>query len=663
MNMHKPVMTIALITLLTASGALYAAEATTTAPATQPVRLLAPDQTQNEIRAHLIPLIPKFKLPTDPDAWMKEADALRKRVLEEVVFRGVPESWQKSPTKAVWGETIQGKGYKIRKLRYEIVPGFWTGALLYEPDTLKGKVPAILNVNGHVGAEGMTIPYEQIRRINLAKRGMLALGLEWTGMGQLSTPGHDHKGANFLELCGIAGVSVHYMALKRGLDILLEHKNADPERVAMTGLSGGGWQTIFFSSLDTRIKLAAPNAGYNGNLMRAKALNDLGDEEQSPVDLGTVCDYVHLTAMLAPRYALIIANTKDTCCFRADRAKESVVDPVKPVYELFDKSDNFDFHANEDPGTHNYDKDNREAFYKFVNKHFLPKGEGKDEEIPVDDEVRKQADLAIDLPKENGSFFTLAAEAMKKLPVSTRPSYSDRAVLDEWRKKTRDELRKVIRLSSDADPKVEGVPADAKVPAPKEIETHSWLLKIGDTWTIPVVEYLVAGSQPSLSKLIVCDKGRAAVKDLIDEALKQEYRVFVADILLTGECCSQHENGYAWLWSLLTSEHGERPLGLQVSQLHALAGWIKNKYPQQALHLVTRHRISGVAALTYAALYPSEVALVKAIDVESSLKNLLEKQIVTLESQSVFCTGLLKVADISDLIDMANPTRAELADH
>jgi hypothetical protein len=89
--------------------------------------------------------------------------------------------------------------------------------------------------------------------------------------------------------------------------------------VAVTGLSGGGWQTIFISALDTRVKLCAPNAGYNGNATRVTAYADLGDEEQSPTDLGTVCDYIHLTAMLAPRCLLMINNDKDQCCFRADR--------------------------------------------------------------------------------------------------------------------------------------------------------------------------------------------------------------------------------------------------------------------------------------------------------------------------------------------------------
>ena len=43
--------------------------------------------------------------------------------------------------------------------------------------------------------------------------------------------------------------------------------------------------------------------------------NDLGDMEQTPSDLLTVCDYDTMTAMLAPRPALLIFNENDDCCF------------------------------------------------------------------------------------------------------------------------------------------------------------------------------------------------------------------------------------------------------------------------------------------------------------------------------------------------------------
>ena len=74
-----------------------------------------------------------------------------------------------------------GAGYRIRKLRYEIVPGFQSTAVLYEPAEVRGKVPAILNVHGHVGpisnagATDVTVPKR--RSVNARPVTVLILGL------------------------------------------------------------------------------------------------------------------------------------------------------------------------------------------------------------------------------------------------------------------------------------------------------------------------------------------------------------------------------------------------------------------------------------------------------------------------------------------------------
>jgi hypothetical protein len=111
--------------------------------------------------------------------------------------------------------------------------------------------------------------YIQMRCINEAKKGALALNFEWLGMGQLKMDGFSHARSNQLDLVGTNGVALHYLSQKRGLDILLAHPNADPSRVAVTGLSGGGWQTILISSLDPRVTIAAPVAGYSSFVTRA----------------------------------------------------------------------------------------------------------------------------------------------------------------------------------------------------------------------------------------------------------------------------------------------------------------------------------------------------------------------------------------------------------
>ncbi|MFP6762470.1 MAG: acetylxylan esterase, partial [Planctomycetaceae bacterium] len=175
-------------------------------------------------------------------------------------------------------ETIPGgPEYRIRKLLYQAVPGIWIPALLYEPRVLHGKVPVVLNVNGHDRKSGKAADYKQTRCINQAKRGMIALNLEWVGMGQLHSEGFSHYRMNQLDLCGTSGLAPFYLSMSRGLDILLEHPHADPKRVAVAGLSGGGWQTIMISALDERVTLSDPVAGYSSFLTLIHHHSDLGD--------------------------------------------------------------------------------------------------------------------------------------------------------------------------------------------------------------------------------------------------------------------------------------------------------------------------------------------------------------------------------------------------
>src|SRR5436190_17465665 len=244
---------------------------------------------------------------------------------------------------------------------------------------------------------------------------MLALNPEWIGMGQLKTSDYSHARMNQLDLCGTAGIAPFYLAMKRGLDILLEHPNADPERVAVAGLSGGGWQTIFISSLDTRVKLSNPVAGYSSFRTRAQFFSDLGDSEQTPCDLATIVDYAHLTAMIAPRALLLTFNYTDNCCFASPHALQPLLEAAEPIFDLFGKRKNIHAHVNYVPGDHNYGPDNREAYYRMIGEHFfdpsfIPM------ETPGEPEVKDAKELDVELPADNATFNSIALALAKNLP-------------------------------------------------------------------------------------------------------------------------------------------------------------------------------------------------------------------------------------------------------
>ena len=88
-----------------------------------------------QLRQYLMERLPPLPTPRNAREWETEARELRARVLEEVIFHGWPRSWvEAEPKFDDLGIIATGRGYRLRGLRYEILPGFQTTALLYEPD-------------------------------------------------------------------------------------------------------------------------------------------------------------------------------------------------------------------------------------------------------------------------------------------------------------------------------------------------------------------------------------------------------------------------------------------------------------------------------------------------------------------------------------------------
>lgn len=611
-----------------------------------PANRLAAGQTQAEIDAFLREKMPVFTLPASREEWSSQAESLRRKVHDEIVFRGVPESWRIAIS-VIWEGELRGEGYTIRKLRFEIVPGFWVGGLLYVPDGLREKVPAVLNVNGHVGEPGMTVDYKQVRCINQVKRGVIALNLEWIGMGQLRTPEYAHNNLAYLDVCGVSGLAIFYLELQRGLDILGAHPDVDANRIAVTGLSGGGWQTIMISALDTRVKLSAPNAGYIGLENRIEHTGDIGDLEQNPCDLLTLVDYPHLTAMLVPRPALLIYNEKDDCCFAAQRARASVYDPIFPLYELFNAADRFQFHVNYAPGTHNYQQDNREAFYRFFNRAFLPENRWMDPEIPVENEIRSRDELAIEYPPDNGSFYSLAYGLMNTLPP--RKNY-DGGSDDQWRTELRSALKGIIRQEASSQLEVVSQSADSS-------SAQSCILRVNQRWSVPLWIYEPPENKPVRTVLLLSDMGKINMQAAIRESLSRNERVVAADLLFTGEC--KPSRGECWQFAQMISTVGGRPLGIQAAQVEACLQWMRQLFGGP-LWMQTDGIASGLAALVCLALNPESAEHLRMFHFTSSLKNLLYEKRSYNEIPSLFCFGLLARVDIPEMIELTQPASIDI---
>ncbi len=501
--------------------------------------------------------------------WEQYAARARSQALERAVFRGAAARWRDLPTRPVWGETIAGgPGYTIKKLRYEAVPDLWVPALLYEPTVFKEqKVPVSLAVNGHDHlGKAARLQATAMHQPGQAGHDRPQHGIP--GDGRVERPDYDHTRMNQIDLCGTSGVSTFYLAMSRGLDILLAHEHADPSRVAVQGLSGGGWQTITISAFDTRVTLTNPVAGYSALTTRVHYGPDLGDSEQNAVDLAAVVDYTQMTALLAPRAALLTFNFKDNCCFKADHALPPLIGAAEPIYQLYGKPERLRTHVNHDPGNHNYGLDNRQQFYRMLKDFFFADRADVDAtEIPSEKELKTPDQLKVGLPADNLNFNSLARKLAAGLPrdaaIPTQP-----AELARWRERNRTLLRETVH-AHDWDLAAAAVDAERVGPW---CETGYWL-RIGGLWTVPAVE--LAPEKPRGTAIVLCDGGRVKAADEVTALLKRGNRVLAVDLFSFGESKIRlHPDLYA----IAVSSIGERPLGIEASQLAAVARWLHKTY-------------------------------------------------------------------------------------
>ncbi|HZT31038.1 MAG TPA: acetylxylan esterase [Bryobacteraceae bacterium] len=601
--------------------------------------LQSAEVTAWQIRRYVVKEVPKLAVPARAEDWRAEAQRLRERVLREVVYHGWPREWVEAPPRFEdLGNAGAGPGYRLRKLRYEIVPGFHSAALLYEPEHLRAGMPAILNVNGHE-ADGKAMEYIQKRSINQARQGILALNLEWIGMGELAHPENVHWNEAYLDFAGANGLGLFYLAMRRGLDYLWQHPQVDRARIGITGLSGGGWQAIVLGALDERILAALPNAGYLSGMSLGGA-EWVGDNEQSATDFNAVLDYMHLTAMRAPRPTLLIYNETDSCCFRAPRMKPFLYDQVRPIFRLFGAEDRFSWYANTDPGDHNYQLDNRLHSYAFFARYFQLGAAPA--EIPAEAELRTSEQLAVGLPVDNLTILGLArrlAGEIRRPAVPPEPT-----ARSTWAAGERHKLEGLVKYRR--------VDVESAWPV-----ANSWggglktigyrfdfdnALSASGTWL-----KATATRDNAPWTIVLDDEGRKAAGAAISERVNRGEQVLAADLLFTGDAAPP--TYYYPVYDRMLATMGDRSLGLEAAQLIALARWIGTSSGHAAGRLEARGRRQQAVALVAAALEPGLFRAVTVRDGLRSWRQVFDEPVDYLKAPEIFCLDLYREFDIERL--------------
>ncbi len=595
-----------------------------------------------QLQEFLMKRIPQLPIPRTAALWSAEEERVRKHFLDDIAYHGWPREWiDAAPKFEEVGIIESSRGYRVHRLRFEVVPGFHSTALLYEPVNITGRIPAILNLLGHE-PDGIGVEYEQKRCINFAKRGIVALDLSFIGFGELANPENAHDFASQLNLVGSNALGIFYLSMRRGLDYLSGLQEVDTTRIGVTGLSGGGWQTVMLSALDPRVAVAVEIAGIGSRESNLTHPVDTDEIEEDAPDLIQGEDYPELIAVRAPRPTMEVHNGTDSCCFRAPMVMPYIYDQVKPFFQLYGASDNLAWHENLYPGTHNYQLDNRNQAYRFFSEHFkLPVLDG---EIYSDDEIRTLQDLSIGVPADNLTFVTLARKLAQQ--IHHEPAPADSKTRQVWAKKERDKLESVVRYTPVS--MVQALRVDNG--RAFDFRTLSYRFDFSNQLSANGILFREeAAPENAPATIVLEDKGYKAATDMVAQNLDRGKQVLALDLFFNGSLLADRV-----AWELLSDSSGARPLGLETAQLVAIASWLHSA-TGRPVQVETDGIRNQVIALTAAAIAPEDFSVVVNRNGMKSLSYLIDTPVPLRSAPELFCLDLYRYFDIDTLASLAAP--------
>ncbi len=360
-------------------------------------RVLAPGTLPKDVRLQPLKDLNgyfPFTPPKSKSDWEVRAECVRRQIL---VAEGLWPMPTKTPLHAVIHGKIERPDYTVEKVYFESAPKFFVTGNLYRPKTVHGKVPGVLFAHGHwKDARLSEEKPETVRReiaagqerferggqsmfqsmcVQLARMGCIVW--QWDMLGDSDSVQFSrsliHEFAkqrpemNTTENWGLYSpqAEAHLQSVMglqtwnavRSLDFLLNLPEVDPKRIAITGASGGGTQTMILSAIDPRVTLSFP-----AMMVSTAMQGGCTCENASLLRVNT--GNVEFAGLFAPKpQGMTTANdwTKEmaTKGFPALQKLYALLGAPKNV--MLQRGEHF---------PHNYNAVTRSAFYTWLNRHF-----------------------------------------------------------------------------------------------------------------------------------------------------------------------------------------------------------------------------------------------------------------------------------------------------
>jgi dienelactone hydrolase len=174
---------------------------------------------------------------------------------------GAPDSGPPSFEKI--GEDSIGTYFRVK---ISVLPGVHAEGIYIIPKNLKGRAPLVISMHGGGGSPEVALfhggaNYHDMVR-GAVKRGYVVFAPQHLFSAQ-GYPGDIRNRIDTrMRLIGTSLTAVEILKITRSLDVLLKRPEVDPHRVAMVGLSYGGYYALVTPAVDSRIKVVVSSCYF-----------------------------------------------------------------------------------------------------------------------------------------------------------------------------------------------------------------------------------------------------------------------------------------------------------------------------------------------------------------------------------------------------------------